>query len=415
MRQVYLDAAASTPIDPTVLSAMLEVLQGPTANPSSAHWAGRRAGDLVHEARERVGALVGRAPSSVIFTSGATEANNLVLRGLRSREAARDGTRHAIVSARTEHPSVLATLQHLAAEGATVHLVDVDQDGRVDLDQLRELVDHTTLLVSLMAANNETGVLVDLARAGEITHSAGALFHSDASQLLAWGPLPTDVDLDLITVSAHKMHGPQGVGALVATREARDLLTPTATGGGQENGLRSGTVNVAGVVGLGAAAEQAINIGPSARATVQRMRDSLQAGLIRELSGSRGGAGLRQYPQLNGHAQARLPGVANLAFGDVEAPIDAEAILAAAPTIAASTGSACSAGMPGPSPVLMAMGCSTERAESSIRFSLSRLTAPADIDEGILAIAAAVDHVTSATASSRPPVPGRSAESVGRA
>jgi len=415
MRRVYLDAAASTPIDPTVLSAMLEVLQGPAANPSSAHWAGRQAGDLVQEARERVGALAGRGPSSVVFTGGATESNNLVLRGLRRRAASKDGIRHAIVSARTEHPSVLATLQDLADEGATVHLVDVDKDGRVDLDQLHALVDHTTLLVSLMAANNETGVLVDLARACEIAHGAGALFHTDASQLLAWGPLPSDVDVDLVTVSAHKMHGPQGVGALVATREARDLLTPTATGGGQENGLRSGTINVAGVVGLGAAAEQAIDVGPGARTTVERMRDSLHAGLTRELTGGAGVAGLGQYPQLNGHAHARLPGVANLAFGGVDAPIDAEAILAAAPTVAASTGSACSAGMPGPSPVLIAMGCSAERAESSIRFSLSRLTAPADIDEAILAITAAVDHVSSATALSRPPAAGRSAESVGRA
>lgn len=392
MRQVYLDAAASTPADPKVVEAMLDVLQGPASNCGSAHWAGRRAADLVRRAREQVSDLVGRSPSSVIFTAGATEANNLVLRGLRPVRFGGAGGRHSIVSARTEHPSVLATLQDLAAGGATVRLVDVDRDGCVDLDQLRELVDDTTLLVSLMAANNETGVLVDLARAAEIAHEAGALFHSDASQLLAWGPLLADVDL--VTVSAHKMHGPQGVGALVATRETRELLLPTATGGGQEGGLRSGTVNVAGVVGLGEAAAQAADAGPAAKAAVEQMRDSLHTGLTRKL---RSAPTAEPYPRLNGHPQARLPGVVNLAFGDADAPIDAEAILAAAPAVAASTGSACSAGVPGPSPVLIAMGHSTERSESSIRFSLSRLTTPLEVDEAVDAIAAAVDHVNAAT------------------
>jgi len=402
MSQLYLDAAASTPMDSAVAAAMLAVMEGPAANPSSAHWAGRVAADLVRQAREQVGALVGANPSSVVFTSGATEANNLVLRGLGPLAVSSASARSTIVSARTEHPSVLATLNDLAACGVKVRLLDVDREGCIDLEQLRALVDETTLLVSLMAANSETGVLVNLAEIGEIAHEAGALFHTDASQLLAWGSLPADVDVDLVTVSAHKMHGPQGVGALVASREARELLRPTATGGGQEGGLRSGTVNVAGVVGLGAAAGQAIDLGPGARAEVEHLRDSLHAGLIRKLAGNLSRTAQGEYPKLNGHPQARLPGVVNLAFGDVDAPIDAEAILAAAPAVAASTGSACSAGVPGPSPVLMAMGYSTERAESSIRFSLSRLTNPADADEAVLAISTAIDHVALAAATTSP-------------
>jgi len=405
----YLDAAASTPLDPVVLAEMVEVLAGPPTNPGSAHWAGREAARRVRAAREHVADLAGHGPASVIFTSGATEANNLALRGLAQGAAASGGRRRGIVSARSEHPSILATLKGLAAAGVPVALVDVDSDGTVDLEQLHDLVDQSTLLVSLMAANNETGVLVDLAAVTEVAHSAGAFFHTDASQLLAWGPLSPDVDADLLTVSGHKMHGPQGVGALVATREVREQLRPVTTGGGQEGGLRSGTVNVAGVVGLGAAARQATTLGPGAGDRVRVLRDQLQEALVDRLSAvssSPHHGRLRPgLPQLNGHPVHRLPGVVNLAFGDDDAPIDAEQILAAAPSVAASTGSACSAGVPGASPVLLAMGHSPARAESSIRFSLSRLSQRREVEEAVAAIGAAVDLLAEHSGATPPPRP----------
>lgn len=406
---VYLDAAASTPVDPEVLAEMLEVLAGSPMNPGSAHWAGQQAARRLRAAREHVADLTGHGPASVVFTSGATEANNLALRGLLQSATAANERRRGVVTARTEHPSVLATLKSLAAAGVPVAFVDVDREGRVDLGQLAALVDESTLLVSVMAANNETGVLTDLEAVAEIAHAAGAYVHTDASQLLAWGPLPSSVDVDMITVSGHKMHGPQGVGALVATREVRDQLRSLTTGGGQEGGLRSGTVNVAGVVGLGAAAQRATMLGPSAADRVRALRDQLHEALVGRLSpgpGAVGGGPLRRgLPQLNGHPIHRLPGVVNLAFGDDDAPIDAEQILAAAPSVAVSTGSACSAGVPGPSPVLLSMGQSHARAESSIRFSLSRMSEPRELDEAVAAIGAAVDAVTGHTA---PPPPATS-------
>jgi cysteine desulfurase len=377
---VYLDAAASTPLDPKVLAAMVPVLAEVHANPHSSHWAGQRARVLVQGAREAIAALVHRGPAGVTLTSGATEANNLVLRGLCSDS----GLRRKIVSSRVEHPSVLRTLSALAATGAPVELVDVDERGRLDPHRLREAVDDTTLLVTLMAANNETGVLTDLAMIADITHEAGALLHTDASQILAWGPLPAALEIDLVTVSAHKMHGPQGVGALIASAAAREHLVPILNGGGQEGGLRSGTVNVAGAVGLGAAAAQAMAHGPVAETAIAELRDDLHNQLIDRLAAHGHGAAL------NGDPGARLPGVLNLAFGDADDPVDAEAVLAHCPQVAASTGSACSSGSPGPSPVLLAMGLPPDRASSSVRFSLSRMTTRSDVNAAIPAIADAV-------------------------
>lgn len=398
---VYLDAAASTPLDPAVLEDMVEVLAGPPSNPGSPHWAGRLAARGVRTAREHVAALADQGPSNVIFTSGATEANNLALRGLTQWATARGADRRGVVSARTEHPSILATLQQLAAAGVPVSLADVDAEGRVDIDHLRALVDESTLLVSLMAANNETGVLGDLVTAAQIAHDAGAYFHTDASQLLVWGPLPADVDADLVTVSGHKMHGPQGIGALIAARGAREQLAPLTTGGGQENGLRSGTINVAGVVGLGSAARHSIERGPAAASAVRALRDQLHESLSNRLTTTSGpfdhGRLRPGLPTLNGHPVHRLPGVLNVAFGNDDAPIDADQVLAAMPSVAASTGSACSAGMPGPSPVLLAMGRTTATAESSIRFSLSRLTVQADVEAAVDAVDAALHQLANSS------------------
>jgi len=386
-RLIYLDAAASTPIDPLVLDTMLPVLGEVYGNPGSSHWAGQRARNLVEGARESVGALAHQGPSSVVFLSGATEANALALHGMLA--SAEEG-RRSVVSCVTEHPAVLEPLRALADSGVPVHLVSVDSHGRPDLDQLASLVDDTTFLVTIMAANNETGVMVDLSEVAAIAHSAGAFFHTDASQLLTWGPLPANHEADLVTVSGHKMHGPKGVGALIVGREARHLLQPIQRGGGQERGLRGGTTNVAGVVGLGAAADRAMAIGATAADTTAALRDQLERGLLDALPAA----------VLNGARDVRLPGVLNIAVGDVGYGVEGDAVLARLPRVAASTGSACSSGVPGPSQVLLAMGMPVERAQSSLRFSLSRLSVRADVEDALPMVIEAVRAVREATSAS---------------
>lgn len=375
---LYLDAAASAPLEPRVLKAVTDALCTEQANPSATHSPGRRALQRVNDAREQVAALTSSGPANVIFTSGATEANALALRGLEP-----DDGRSTIVSCTTEHPSVLAQLDVLQRAGRQVRLVGVDQHGRVDLDALRASVGKDTLLISVMAANNETGVLADLATVSAMAHEAGALLHTDASQLLAWGALHPEPELDLITISGHKMHGPQGTGALSVSRRARRLMRPLLPGGGQERGLRSGTYNVAGIVGLGVAAELAAQDGPAAAPRVRRLRDLLQEQL----------ASLLPFSKLNGHPEHRLPNVLNLALGQDGDEVDAQAVLAHVPQLAAATGSACSAGTPEPSPVLRAMGLSTARAASSVRLSLSRLSEERDVQAAIPLLVHAVLEV----------------------
>jgi cysteine desulfurase len=389
-RVIYLDGPGSTPLEAEVITAMTEVLHQVHANPGSAHAPGRAAHALVEQAREQVAAIVASGPASVIFTSGATESNALALRGL--PPASR---RQTIVSCVTEHPAVLRPLEALQREGRPVRLVGVDQQGRIDLDALAAAIDDSTLLVSVMAANNETGVLADLASIVVLAHEAGAYVHTDASQLLAWGALPPDHGLDLITVSGHKMHGPQGVGALIASRSARRALRPLQVGGGQERGLRSGTTNVAGVVGLGMATVLAADRGPATAERTRRLRDALHLELGQALP----------MALLNGHPDHRLPGTLNLAVGDEGDEVDAAAVLAQAPTVAASAGSACSAGTQEPSPVLLAMGLSRARAASSIRFGLSRLSTARDVDEAVPALVHAVHTVRERSSQAREKVP----------
>lgn len=375
---LYLDAAASAPLDSRVLEALVEELEAEQANPSATHGPGRRAQQRVEAARDKVAALTRSGPAGVVFTSGATEANALALRGLET-----NATRSTVVSCTTEHPSVLAQLDMLRQAGRPVRMVGVNRQGQVDMDALRAALGEDTLLVSVMAANNETGVLTDLAEVSALAHEAGAFVHSDASQLMAWGPLSEDVDLDLVTISGHKMHGPQGTGALVMSRRARQLMRPLLPGGGQERGLRSGTYNVAGIVGLGVAAELAGQDGVAAIPNVRRLRDLLHDQLT----------ALLPFSKLNGHPQRRLPNVLNLALGQSGDEVDAQAVLAHVPRLAAATGSACSAGTPEPSPVLRAMGLGTARAASSVRLSLSRLSKESDVLVAVPLIADAVLEV----------------------
>lgn len=376
MSDIYLDNNATTMLDPRVLDAMLPTLRE-VGNSASAHHAGQGARNSVEKARRQVAELLGSSPGELVFTSGATESNNLALRGV-ARQVS--GPRRRIVSVTTEHPSILQTMEALADEGFEIVLVDVDSEGRVDLESLQIAVNDETLLVTIMAANNETGVLSPLVAIAEIAHKRGALFHSDATQLLVWGGLDVAaIGIDLLSLSGHKMHGPQGIGALYVRRDVSPRLVAIQHGGGQERGLRSGTLNTAGIVGLGAAAEFAQFEGPHAALRVCALRDELHQDLV----------GRASPVVLNGHLEQRLPGTLNLSFLGT----DAEAILAGAPSVAIATGSACSTGHPGPSHVLTAMGVDAEQAASSLRFGLSRFTSREDVTTAATVVAASASRV----------------------
>jgi cysteine desulfurase len=376
VRDIYLDNNATTELDERVLSAMLPVLRH-VGNPSSAHPAGQAAHGWVENARRQVAALLDGSPREIVFTSGSTEANNLALKGL--FRGANSGRRR-IVSVTTEHPAILETLRALAVNDADLTLVPVDRLGIVDLQRLADAVDDDTLVVTVMAANNETGVLAPLPQIAEIAHARGAVFHTDATQLLAWGGVDVDaLGVDLLSLSGHKMHGPQGVGALYVRRECSRRLIPIQHGGGHERGMRSGTLNTAGIVGLGVAAEIAMSEGPLAARRVQTLRDRLHCELEESVA----------PVILNGHPVDRLPGTLNLSFPDA----DADAVMAGAPAVAVATGSACSTGHPGPSHVLTAMGVDEEQAACSLRFGLSRFTTVEEVTTAVSLVAASVARV----------------------
>ncbi len=375
MTGIYLDNNATTALDERVLDAMLPVLRH-VGNPSSAHTAGQEARNWVEAARQQAAELLDASPREIVFTSGSTEANNLALKGL----AHTRNSRRRIVSVTTEHPAVLETLRVLEADGAEVVLVGVDHYGAVDLQRLSDAVDGQTLVVTVMAANNETGVLAPLPQIAEIAHTAGALLHTDATQLLVWGGVDVDsLGVDLLSLSGHKMHGPQGVGALYVRREHAWRISPIQHGGGHEHGIRSGTLNTAGIVGLGAAAELAAREGPAEALRTLTLREQLHRGIEASVP----------PVILNGHPLRRLPGTLNLSFPGV----DAEAVMAGAPQVAMATGSACSTGHPGPSHVLSAMGVDEEQAASSVRFGLSRFTTAEEVTAAAALVSSSVARV----------------------
>lgn len=378
MKEVYLDYNGSTPLDPRVADVMMPTLTDGVGNASSTHRFGMRQAALVEEAREHVAALVGGKPRGVVFTSGATEANNLAIRGL--AEAAPASRPRILVSA-VEHPSVLETAQYVSRQGlAKVDVVPATAGGHVDLDALDSLVRDDVILVSVMAANSETGVLNPLNQIAEIAHHAGALFHCDATQHV--GRLTFDLDAagtDLVSMSGHKICGPGGVGALAGTRQGFRQLAPLLHGGGHEGGLRSGSLNVAGIAGIGEAARIASAERESEAVRVAALRDRLVASVMSRL------AGVSQ----NGDVSRRLPNTANLRFEDA----DAEAVVSNMDPVAVSTGSACSAGSIEPSHVLLAMGISTDAAFEAVRFSLGRFTSDEDIDVAIERTVTAVEYV----------------------
>ena len=378
MEEIYLDYNASAPLDPRVAEAMLPVLTAQIGNASSAHRFGRRQAAAVDVAREHVATMVGGRPSGVVLTSGATEANNLALCGAIEGAAA---PRARLLISAVEHASVRQTALRLADRGlAKVDLIDVKPGGFVDLEALDALLGPDVVMVSVMAANSETGVLNPVTDIAERTRAAGVLFHCDATQHA--GRLSFDmtaVGADLVSLSAHKICGPGGVGALVGTTGALRQLAPLISGGGHERGLRSGSLNVAGIVGLGEAARIAF-----AERTVEShhegtLRDHLVAAIKAQLTGV----------TQNGDVTRRLANTASLRF----AGADAEAVIANMDPVAVSAGSACSTGAIEPSPVLVAMGLSRQDAFESVRFSLGRFTTEAEIEAAADSTVSAVEYV----------------------
>ncbi len=371
---VYLDCNASAPLHPRVAEVVISALTE-VGNAASAHGFGRRQTALVDEARERVAALVGSRASNVVFTASATEANNLALHGAVQRASA---DRPRILVSAVEHASVLKTAEWLEERGVSqVDVVPVTRGGSVDLQALERLLGPDVLLVSVMAANGETGVLNPIAEVAELAHAHGALFHCDAAQFVGWMPLcAQDAGTDLVSVSAHKLGGPMGVGALIGTRRALTGIRPVIHGGGHERGLRSGSPNVPGIVGFGEAAAIAVDERTRASMRLARLRDRLADGLAVALPG---------VAQI-GDVDRRLPNTACLRFEDA----DAEAVTVNLEPVAASAGSACNAGSIEPSHVLLAMGLSRSAAFECVRFSLGRFTSDAEIE---FAVSRAVEAV----------------------
>ena len=365
---IYLDHHATTPVDPRVLDAMLPFFREDFGNPASiTHAWGRRAAAAVDDARERIAACIGAEPREIVFTSGATEANNLAILG---SARLRPGSRRRVVTVTTEHPAVLDPCEALEGEGFDIVRLPVASDGRADVAAFDkpEAVDEATAVVSVMLANNEIGVLQPVREIAALCAARRVPFHTDAAQ--AVGKIPVDVDdlgCDLLSISAHKLYGPKGVGVLfVRQRGRRVRLVPVVHGGGHERGLRSGTVPVPLVVGMARALEIAAEDLEDEGRRQRELRDRL-LGLISE-----GLPGVR----LNGHPDERLPGNLSVTFDGV----DADRLLLALPDVATSSGSACSTANPAPSHVLLALGLDEREAKASVRIGLGRGTTAQQID-----------------------------------
>ncbi len=367
MDKIYLDHNATTPIAPEVLHIVTSVLRDQVGNPSSVHSMGRSARVLLDEARDQVASLIGASPSEIVFTSGGTEANNLALLGVALGIGKTGGH---IVTSQVEHPSVLNPCRQLESMGFVVDRLRVDELGRIDLQSLENCLTESTLLISLQHANSETGVLQDIEKIGEIARKKGVLFHTDAVQSVGKIPLRVqDLPVDMLSISAHKLNGAKGVGALFLKKGSPDLFSPVC-GGNQEKKRRGGTENVAGIAGFGKACELA-----------QKRVDSLE---FLNLSSLREHfyqlvSTLISGVEIFGDLENRLPNTLNLGFEGVEG--DTLLISLDMAGVAVSTGSACSSGSGLPSPVLIAMGIPFDKINSSIRFSFGWSNTTAEIEK----------------------------------
>ena len=386
--RIYLDHNATTPVAPEVTDAMATALRTTFGNPSSLHRPGQQAKTALDDARAAVARLLGGAPTEIVFTSGGSEADNLAIRGA-AVALAGSGRRHLVASA-IEHEAVLQTLKALSKQGWATTLVGVDSSGVVTPERVAEALTDQTALVSVMHANNEIGTIQPVADLARLAHARGALFHTDAVQSV--GKLPVAVralDIDLLSLSAHKLNGPKGVGALWVRRGTR--LTSQMTGGKQERNRRAGTENVPAIVGLGAAAQLALDKDPDVANRVAALRDRLERGILAGVSGT----------MVNGDPARRVANTSNISFDGVEA----ESLLIALDLdgIAVSTGSACSSGALEPSHVLRAMGCSPHRTQNSIRFSLGLGNTSDEMDRVVAVLPAIVDRLRAVTRRGRRP------------
>ena len=379
-RLIYLDNNATTPADPRVVDAMLPYFYEKPGNAASrSHPFGWEAEEAVDYAREQVAALIDVDPKEIIFTSGATESDNLALKGV--FEMYRRKGNH-IITVKTEHKAVLDSCQKLEREGAEVTYLDVKSDGRIDLGELEAAIKDTTILVSVMWANNETGVIQPMKEIGEICAKHGVLFMSDATQAVGKIPVsPKEVGIHLMAFTGHKMYGPKCLCALFVNRKRpRVKVTAQMDGGGHERGMRSGTLNVPSIVGFGKAAEIARKEMEKDAAHVSKLRDKLEQALL---------SGLEEV-YVNGNPDHRMPHVSNLSFKHVEGE---GLMMTFNQNIALSSGSACTSASLEPSYVLIAMGLGDDLAHSSLRFSLGRFTKEEDIDFTIEAITKGVNHM----------------------
>ena len=378
-RPIYLDNHATTPVDPRVLAAMRPWWEQNFANPGSVeHGMGRAAEAAVEEARGHVAALIGADASEILFTSGATESNNLAIKGAARFAKAQGTERRRVVTLATEHKCVLESVRDVAAEGFEPVVLPVQPSGLLDLGLLEAtLAEAPTLLVSVMAVNNEIGVIQDLAAIGEIAKRHGALFHTDAAQ--AAGRMPLDVGAiraDLVSLSGHKLYGPKGIGALYVRRRPRVRLAPLFSGGGQERGLRSGTLPAPLVVGFGEACRIAANEAALDAGRIAGQRDRFLGALAAEVPGI----------EVNADRQHRVAGNLSLAF---PGGVTAQQVMAGAPELCLSTGSACSSAEIEPSHVLKALGLAESRARATLRIGIGRFTSPAEVDLAAAALGAA--------------------------
>jgi cysteine desulfurase len=387
-RPIYLDNHATTRVDPRVVEAMLPYFTETFGNPAStSHSFGWEAKDAVDQARETIAAAIGAVPREIVFTSGATESNNLAIRGVAERQNRRG---NHLITVQTEHRAVLDPIARLGRRGCEVTHLGVEQAGSdcaglVDAEKLRHALRDDTLLVSVMLANNEIGVIQPLAEIAAICRERGVLVHCDATQ--AVGKIPLDVKalgVDLMSFSAHKIHGPKGVGALWVRRGTPPVrLEPQIAGGGHETGLRSGTLNVPGIVGFARAAELCVEEMPQEQARLVDLRDRLYAGLMAELDGlTLNGPALADRSRIPSSAALRLAGNLNVSF----AFVDGEALLMNMRDVAVSSGSACTSANPEPSHVLRALGLGDEATRSSLRFGLGRFNTSEEIEFAIQAV-----------------------------
>ncbi len=379
-KHIYLDNNATTPCDPRVVETMIPFFYENPGNAASRnHPFGWVAEEAVDYAREQIASLIDVDPKEIIFTSGATESDNLAIKGV--FEMYRRKGNH-IITAKTEHKAVLDTCQKIEKMGGEVTYLDVNREGLIDLNELEAAIKDNTILVSIMWANNETGVIQPMKEIGEICNKHGVLLMSDATQAVGKIPVhPKEVGVHLMAFSSHKMYGPKGVGALFVNRKnPRVKVTAQMDGGGHERGMRSGTLNVPGIVGFGKAAEIAKNEMAQDAERISKLRDRLETALMQNL----------EEVYLNGNREHRMPNVTNLSFKHVEGE---GLMMTFNQDIAVSSGSACTSASLEPSYVLVALGLGDDLAHSSIRFSLGRFTTDEDIDYAIKALTEGVNHM----------------------